>query len=44
MKTKKAQATDISMNVKQKVWERDGGRCIVCGNSMAMPNAHYIPR
>ena len=44
MKTKKAQATDIPMSVKQKVWERDNKCCIVCGNSMAMPNAHYIPR
>ena len=44
MKTKKAKATDIPMSVKQKVWERDGGRCIVCGNTAAMPNAHYIPR
>lgn len=44
MKTKKAKATDIPMSVKQRVWERDGGRCIVCGSSMAMPNAHYIPR
>ena len=44
MKTKRSQATDISMSVKQKVWERDGGRCVVCGSTIAMPNAHYIPR
>lgn len=44
MKTKRSQATDISMSVKQRVWERDGGRCVVCGCSTAMPNAHYIPR
>lgn len=44
MKTKRSQATDISESVKQRVWERDGGRCIVCGSTMAMPNAHYIPR
>ena len=44
MKSKKAQATDISMSVKQKVWERDEGRCVVCGSHTAMPNAHYIPR
>lgn len=45
MKTKRSKATDIPMNVKQKVWERDGGRCIVCGNNYnVMPNAHYISR
>ena len=44
MKSKRAKATDISESVKQRVWERDGGRCVVCGSRLAMPNAHYIPR
>ena len=45
MKTKRSQATDISMSVKKKVFERDGGRCVVCGNAInVMPNAHYISR
>lgn len=44
MKTKRAKATDIPESVKQRVWERDGGRCIICGSHIAMPNAHYIPR
>lgn len=45
MKTKRSKATDIPMSVKQKVWERDKGRCVVCGNNYnVMPNAHYISR
>ena len=45
MKTKRAKATDISQKVKKAVWERDGGRCVVCGNAHnVMPNAHFIPR
>jgi 5-methylcytosine-specific restriction endonuclease McrA len=33
------------MSVKQKVWDRDGGRCVVCGNSYnVMPNAHILSR
>ena len=45
MKTKRSKATDISSKVKQRVWERDKGRCVVCGNSYnVMPNAHYISR
>ncbi len=45
MKTKRSKATDISMSVKKKVWERDNGCCVICGNSYnVMPNAHYIPR
>ena len=45
MKTKRSQATDILMSVKKKVFERDNGRCVVCGNATnVMPNAHYISR
>lgn len=45
MKSKRAKATDISQKVKQEVWERDGGHCVVCGNSYnVMPNAHIVPR
>lgn len=45
MKSKRSKLTDISQRVKQIVWERDGGKCVVCGNSYnVMPNAHYIPR
>ena len=45
MKSKRTKATDIPMRVKRKVFERDNGRCVVCGNCCnVMPNAHYIPR
>ena len=44
MKSRRAKATDISQAVKAIVWERDGGRCILCGSRCAMPNAHYISR
>ena len=45
MKSKRRKATDIPMSVKKIVFERDKGRCVVCGNCYnVMPNAHYIPR
>lgn len=45
MKTKRSKATDIPQSVKKNVWERDKGRCIICGNDYnVMPNAHYISR
>ncbi len=45
MKSKRSKLTDIPMSVKKKVFERDNGCCIVCGNNYnVMPNAHYIPR
>ena len=42
--SKRSKACDITKRVKDIVWERDGGRCIICGSTIAMPNAHYIPR
>ena len=45
MRSKRARATDIPMSVKKKVWERDNGCCVICGNNYnVMPNAHYISR
>lgn len=44
MKSARSKACDITQAVKKAVWERDGERCIVCGNPQAMPNAHFIPR
>ena len=41
---KRTKALDILKSVKDKVWERDNHRCIICGSSQAMPNAHYISR
>lgn len=38
-------ACDIPMSVKKRVWDRDGGRCVICGTTqMTAPNAHFIPR
>lgn len=45
MKSRRSKATDISEEVKRKVWERDNGRCVICGCAVnVMPNAHYISR
>lgn len=44
MRSERTKACDIPKKVKDKVWERDGERCIRCGRHDAMPNAHYIPR
>lgn len=43
-KSKRTKACDITKKVKDTVWERDGGRCVVCGSHQAMPNSHYIRR
>lgn len=44
MRSKRTKACDITKSVKDRVWERDGQRCIRCGTHRAMPNAHFIPR
>ena len=45
MKSKRSKATDIPMSVKKKVFERDCGRCVVCGmGGSVMPNAHILSR
>lgn len=44
-KSQRSKATDIPQKVKKAVFLRDGGKCVVCGNSKnVMPNAHYISR
>lgn len=43
MKSKRTKALDISPAVKAAVYERDGGRCVLCGRP-GFPNAHFIPR
>ena len=40
--SKQTKLTDISPKVKKEVWQRDEGRCVVCGSSQAMPNAHVF--
>lgn len=45
MRSKRTKALDISPAVKKRVWERDGGCCVLCGSRVnCMPNAHFIPR
>ena len=43
-KSAKARACDIPQDVKEKVWERDNHRCVICGDTRAFPNAHFVPR
>lgn len=44
MKTKRSRACDIPKKVKDKVWKRDGQRCIICYSPNAMPNSHVVRR
>lgn len=44
MKSERTKALAISAKVKKIVYERDGGRCVLCGSSQGLPEAHYIPR
>lgn len=44
MKTRRAKACDIPKSVKERVWARDGGKCIICNNHRAMPNSHVVRR
>ena len=42
---KRTKALAIPGDVKDRVWERDGGRCVWCGTGFFVnPEAHYIPR
>ena len=41
---KRAKALSISKSVKDAVWKRDGGCCVLCGSPRSQPNAHYISR
>lgn len=41
---KRTKALAISKEVKLKVWNRDNKRCVICGNSNAIPACHYIAR
>lgn len=44
-KSNRAKATDIPYAVKKRVFLRDEGKCVICGNKInVMPNAHYISR
>lgn len=43
MTSKRTKALAIPMSVKRKVYDRDRGRCIFCGE-VGDPVAHYIAR
>jgi 5-methylcytosine-specific restriction endonuclease McrA len=40
---KRTKALSIPPKVKAKVYERDGGRCVICGK-LGDPVCHYIAR
>lgn len=41
---KRTKALSISAAVKGHVYERDKGRCVICGSPEGIPNAHFISR
>ncbi len=41
---RRTKALSIPKRVKDVVWKRDGGCCVLCGSPYAQPNAHYISR
>ena len=43
MPSKRTKALEIPKSVKDRVYERDGGRCVLCGRP-GNPEAHYISR
>ena len=43
MKSTRTKALEISQKVKQVVFKRDNGRCVLCGKE-GLPEAHYISR
>lgn len=43
-KSRRTKATDISKKVKDAVWNRDGGKCVVCGYYPSNPCCHIVSR
>lgn len=43
-KSLRAKECNFTKAVKAAVFERDGGRCVLCGSNQGVPNAHFIPR
>lgn len=36
--------TAIAPATKKKVWQRDFGRCVLCGSTNAGPHCHFVRR
>lgn len=43
MTSERTKACAITPKVKRKVYERDGGCCLICG-LQGLPEAHFVPR
>ena len=43
MKSRRTKALEIPRSVKDRVYARDGGCCVLCGRP-GLPEAHYISR
>lgn len=41
---RETKSTKISGETKQIVWDRDAGRCVLCGSVSAGPHCHYVRR
>ena len=41
---RETKATAIPAAVKKSVWERDCGRCVICGSINAGPHCHFVRR
>lgn len=41
---RETRATAIPAAVKARVWARDLGRCVICGDRNAGPHCHYVRR
>ena len=41
---RETKATSISAETKKKVWQRDFGRCVLCGSINSGPHCHFIRR
>lgn len=42
--SKRSNACEISTKVRQAVYMRDNGKCIICGSNRGIPNAHFIKK
>ena len=41
---RETKVTSISAETKKKVWQRDFGRCVLCGSINAGPHCHFVRR